>query len=243
MGIGISWMVMESSEMMLMIGCAALIFMLYLTFLGDLLQYVFRTITSILGHPNLSNHLTSLAMLGSRVGASVGLLIIGFFIDTGVKYYVLFFVYITFTILLGITYMIIAVFTESAISYVLFFINRYYKLQITFEINKHTNVGWKNPKIDIMLVFSIGLLGFLIPSISASLMPEFKATLLQTGFILSSFSTLYFTLVIEKKLVLILNSSSDYEKLKSYKIFMYSRAVGCFFSALFLLVLFYFISI
>lgn len=224
------------------IGFIVLVLMLYLTFLGDLLQYVFRTITSLIGHPSLATHLTSLSMLGSRVGASLGLLLIGFFIDTGVQYHVLFSVYISFTLLLGLTYLVIAIFTESAIGYVVSFINLYYKLDIACAIHQRIKISWRNPQFDIIVVFSVGLLGFLIPSISASIVPDFKATLLQTGFILNSFSTLYFTLIIEKRLVLILNESNNLDKWKSYKLFMYSRSLGCFISGLILILLDYYIN-
>lgn len=217
--------------------------MLYLAFLGDLFQYVFRTITSLIGHPNLATHLASLSLLVSRVGASLGLLLIGFFIDTGVQYCELFTIYIIFTLLLGFTYLLISLFTEPTIEYVTAFINRYYKLDIAFTTHRYIKISLLNPKLDIIVVFSVGLLGFLIPSIAASIMPEFKATLLQTGFILNSFSTFYFILVIEKKLVLILNASCALDKWRSYKLFMYSRSIGCFFSGLLLLLFYYYINI
>lgn len=216
-----------------------LIFLLILTFFGDLLQYQTRVAVSIFGYPNLSTHLVSLSMLINRVGAAGSLLLIGYLIDTGITFERLLEVYWLCSVVITFLYFLIVKFSNFSFKLLKFFIKGYYKIEIKDTLIFDTIDNKKEVSIDIIIVFFISLCGFFLPSVSAALYPEFRATLLQTGFMLNSFATIYFALKIEKSLALTLNNGNRNEKLKVYLSFMYARVYG----ALMTVVLFSFILI
>ena len=208
-----------------------LILFLLLAFIGDLLQFAVRIIASIIEHPNLSTHLVSLSMLPNRVGAAGALLVIGYSVDKGLSQTSLIHIYIIFSILLGLTYLVAALFRHRLLGIFIPFINRYYGVQAGEIDQQASSTPWYHPKPDIALMFALAICGFLLPSVAAATFPDYRATLLQTGFILNSFVTLYFALKIEKELAITLNIGSQGDKWRSYNEFMVSRAIGCIISA------------
>lgn len=218
-----------------------LVAMLLFAFLGDLLQYAVRVIASVLDQPNLSTHLVSLSMLLNRFGAAIGLLLIGFFIDSGISVGKLVVTYSVFSAILGAVYLATARFTTFGLRIFRPFITYYYKIEIPDRQHANISIDYRNPKTDIGLIFMVALLGFLLPSVAAAAIPEYRATLLQTGFILNSFATLYSALKIEKGLALTLNTGTDTEKWGAYAQFMYARSIGSFLASAFLAAMLLFI--
>lgn len=217
-----------------------LILMLLFAFIGDLLQYAVRIIVSLLNQPNLSTHLVTLTMLINRFGSAVGLLLIGFMIDLGTTPSELSGIYAIFVLFLGGAYWFTARFPELGLRLLAPFVMRYYSVTVDIPEIKSVQVSRTKTNLDIAIVFNIALLGFLIPSILAAIFPDYRATLLQTGFLLNSFATLYSALKIEKRLVLVLNNGSEFDKLKEYHNFMRARAIGSIISFAPLLLIFLF---
>jgi len=90
------------------------------------------------------------------------------------------------------------------------------------------------PTLDVMIIFLLSIFGFLLPSVAASFFPNYRATLLQTGFVLNSVATLYSTFRIEKRLALIFNADDNIPKWDVYAAFLYSRGLGALLGCLFL---------
>lgn len=215
---------------------------LFIAFVGDLFQFSTRTTSSILKIADASTHLSSLSMLINRVGAAVALLLIGYLLDTGSSSNALATSYIMFLLMISAFYYIYSVYLSKFVQLESRFITRFYRLtRIDLPTEGTRAEGLhrcnKNSKpffYDVSLVYCISLLGFLLPSIAASHYAEYRATLLQSGFILNSFSTIYFTIVCEGKQASILMSASSAEKLFFTKIFMRSRSLGSLLSVLIL---------
>lgn len=217
-----------------------LISMLLFAFIGDLLQYAVRIIVSLLNQPNLSTHLVTLTMLINRFGSAVGLLLIGFLIDSGITSSELSGIYAIFVLCLGGAYWFAAQFPELGIRLLAPFVMRYYKVVVNIPDIKYDQESRDKINLDIAIIFNIALLGFLVPSIAAAIFPEYRATLLQTGFLINSFATLYSALKIEKRLVLVLNNGTEVDKLRVYRNFMRGRSVGSIISFVPLIVIFLF---
>lgn len=205
--------------------------MLLFAFVGDLLQYAVRIIASILNQPNLSTHLVTLSMLINRFGAALGLLLIGFMIDTGITVYKFAVTYGVFAIILAVVYWMTARYWALGPRLLTPFIARYYRVKVDLPQFKVEQVSCTELNFDIAIIFSVALLGFLLPSILAAGFPDYRATLLQSGFILNSLATLYSALKIEKGLALTLQNGTNAEKWQAYCNFMQARAVGSIFAA------------
>lgn len=210
----------------LAIAVLVLLLMLLFAFLGDLLQYAVRIVVSILDQPNLSTHLVSLSMLVNRFGAALGLLLIGYLIDTGISVRILAITYAVFTAILGLCYAGTARLPALGPKLLAPFIRHYYKLDVERRMPADVKPDSKHPQMDIALIFTVAVLGFLLPSLLAAAVPDYRATLLQSGFIVNSFATLYSALKIEKGLALTLHTGTETEKWIAYVNFMHARSIG-----------------
>lgn len=212
--------------MLISILSALLFFLLLIAFLGDLLQFVVRIAASIYDQPNLSTHLVSLSMLINRVGAASGLLLIGFFIDYGTPPQLMIGVYCAFSIALSLLYFATGWYASNLVSILRPVVMWYYKIEIdTLEqANQHRRL--RSPPNDIAFIFLVALLGFLLPSVAAAIFPDFRATLLQTGFMLNSVATLYSTLKVEKDMAVTLNCNDTQKKMGAFVEFMLARSIG-----------------
>jgi len=115
------------------------------------------------------------------------------------------------------------------------FIRNYYKIELKEHAYLIDKIRGPHFQIDLALVFSLALFGFLLPSIMAATFPGYRATLLQTGFLLNSLATIYMTLRIERQLALTLSSNNEHKKWEAYRLFMTSRAVGATLTTLILI--------
>lgn len=203
-----------------------LIVMLIFTYLGDLMQIAVRVIISVVDQPNLSTHLVTLSLLINRFGASLGLLLIGFLIDSGVSVASLSISYAISALCIAMLYSLTGSYPVLGPHFLVPFIQRYYKLDVTHKEPVFEMPIWRQSPIDVALVNALAILGFLVPSLLAAAIPDFRATLLQTGFILNSFGTLYSALSIEKRLAITLNRGSESEKWAAYVTFMRARSIG-----------------
>ena len=173
-------------------------------------------------------------MLINRVGAAIALLLIGYLLDTGTNSNTLATSYVVFLLMISTAYCIYSIYLAKFVRLESKLIAKLYGL-VNIDIltgGKQSEVQYRYAKIskpffyDISLVYCISLLGFLLPSIAASHYVEYRATLLQSGFILNSFATIYFTLVCEGKQARILINASSADKILFTKVFMRSRSLG-----------------
>lgn len=213
--------------------------LLILTFLGDLLQYAVRIIVSVLDHPNLTPHMVTLSMLINRFGAALGLLIIGVMLDTGTTVEKLALIYTVFLYCLAVIYYITSQNSKLCTRLLTTFMECYYKVQVEAPKSYVQTKSNIRKNYDISAIFCIAVLAFLIPSLLAANAPDYRASLLQSGFFLNSFATLYSALKIDRRMVLILNNKSKPRKLRIYRNFMQARAIGATMAATIILVIYY----
>jgi hypothetical protein len=202
------------------------IVMLIFAYLGDLMQIAVRVIISVVDQPNLSTHLVTLSLLINRFGASLGLLLIGFLIDSGTSVASLSVTYALSALCIAMLYSLTGSYPRLGPHFLVPFIRHYYKLDITHKKPVFEMPTWWQSPIDVALVNALAILGFVVPSLLAVAIPDFRATLLQSGFILNSLGTLYSALSIEKRLALTLNHGSESEKWVAYVTFMRARSIG-----------------
>lgn len=209
----------------------ALVGCLFLAFFGDILQSVCRVSVSVLRLPDLATHLTTLSMLVNRFGGAIALLLIGYSIDTGIAAHELVASYMITVLIIGACYAIAALRGTWILSGTDRFVRSYYGVEPPVSV-KNVQVNFtKAGRLDLTVVYIISLAGFLLPSVLAAIYPVYRATLLQSGFLLNSLATLYTALKIEKAIALDLISSDDDLKWRSLVIFLISRVYACLISA------------
>ena len=211
-----------------------LVLMLLCTFIGGLLEFAVKVTTSVLGVPNLSTHLVSLSLLFNRLGAAVVLLMVGYFLDTGLDSIKLIGSYVVFCFLLALIYFYAAFYVPRTFFILRGFIQKYYQINVNNAQEYQPRLNIYRPTLDVMIIFLLSIFGFLLPSVAASFFPNYRATLLQTGFVLNSVATLYSTFRIEKRLALIFNADDNIPKWDVYAAFLYSRGLGALLGSLFL---------
>lgn len=208
-----------------------LIVCLSMAFLGDVLQSVSRVSASMLRIPDLSTHLTTLSMLINRFGAAIGLLLIGYSIDTGIAPHNLVATYMVTMFFVGGCYAFAAYRGDWMLFATARFVNLYYKVQppvVPEQVNaKHEHTT----RLDLTVIYVISVAGLLLPSVLASIFPAYRGTLLQSGFLLNSVATLYTALKIEKDIALDLISNNDELKWRSLVNFLMSRMYACLLAA------------
>ena len=217
-------------ELWLIILIGLLELSLFLAFSGDMLQYAARIASSLYDHPNLSTHIASLCMLINRIGAAIALMIIGYMIDSGFSAKLITEIYAIFSLILSFSYLFLYKNGYIFLFYAKKAIVKYYGVEISSTSMRSDFIQTKI-KYDIAVVYVVSLLGFFFPSVAAAYFTQFKATLLQSGFILNSFATLYFALVVEKRMALTLNDGSIPDKLQMFSEFMLARFCGSFFTS------------
>ena len=84
-------------------------------------------------------------------------------------------------------------------------------------------------------VSAIGLIGLLSPSLLATTFPAYRATLMQTGFIINSIASIISVMYVERQIAITLDGGDQHEIGLLYNSFLVSRALGYAVTALFFL--------
>lgn len=218
----------------------ALIAFLLSMFLVDTLQVLLRVISAVVSAPVLGAHLGSIFMLLNRAATAFALLTIGYLVDTGLQARYLLLSYIAASLLLALCHfpllrrkLLLAVTLKS-------FRVIYGETcdPATLLAASQLNGGHVKYKISISVcvVTAIGFIGLLAPSLLASTFPEYRATLMQTGFIMNSIASIMNVFQVERKIAMTIHGG-NYEQLNVlYSSYTVSRAIG-YMSALILFAL------
>lgn len=209
----------------------ALVFCLFLAFLGDILQSVSRVSASVLRLPDLATHLTTLSMLVNRFGGAIALVLIGYSIDTGIAAHQLIVTYLVTILFVGACYTLAAFRGNWILPATARFVRYYYHIDPPVDVRDIKLEVTKTARFDLTIIYLITISGFLLPSVLAAILPDYRATLLQSGFLLNSIATLYTALKIEKDIALDLISNDDDLKWRSLVTFLMSRAYACLIAA------------
>lgn len=225
--------------MLILISILLVVFLL-IAFIGDLVQFSLRIMVSIFKYSDLSTHLVSVSMLINRLGAAVSLLLIGLAIDIGFSYNELILLYGFFTLSLSFCYYLAFLFPLVWIPIMQYILKTYYKKNVIHDTHNSTFPTKLSLRKDMSLVFLISIFGFLIPSVAASLYPDFRGSLLQSGFILNTVATVYTAMIIEKEIAIVLNDGLEFDKWLVLGELMKSRAVGALLSSAILFIIYVF---
>jgi hypothetical protein len=208
----------------------ALVFFLLCMFLVDTLQVLLRAVATDLSAPILGAHLGSIFMLVNRATAALALLAIGYFVDTAMPHENLQSIYAMAAILIAVCHLPLLSRTPIFAITLLAF-QRIYGKTCDPEIiqsarQAHGIKSRYKLSFAVASVTAVGLLGLLVPSLLASTFPEYRATLMQTGFILNSAATIANVLYIERDIAMTLDGGNSVQINSLYNSYTVSRAAG-----------------
>lgn len=208
----------------------ALIFFLLCMFLVDTLQVLLRAIATGLEAPILGAHLGSVFMLLNRATAALALLAIGYFVDTSIPREQLQAIYAAAAILIAVFH-IPLLSRRPILAMTLLAFRQIYNKSCPPEVvaasrNAHAQKSTYKISFAVAIVTAVGLLGLLVPSLLASTFPAYRATLMQTGFILNSAATIINILYVERDIAMTLDDGNVQRINSLYNSYTISRAIG-----------------
>jgi hypothetical protein len=166
------------------------------------LSTVFRLLGASEKSFSIGQHLSLIVMLGNRV-CSAGLLIcLGFVVDGGTSISNLLIVYIFSSVFLSITFVFFA-YSNSAILWFYSFLRDLLHPQVESSLGPDLYAGLEfKIKLDKTIVFTnfLFIFGFLSPALVASYMPDYRATFMQTGFLLNGIASILTAFTVEKRI-------------------------------------------
>lgn len=199
-------------------------------YLMDTLQVLLRALAGLAGVAVLGAHLGSMVMLANRIATSVALLLLGYMVDTGVSALVMVGAFGCLSVLIAIGHVVFIrkrLVLRVLLSACAAFYGRAVALpRMTIAAKAlRGRVAWVvSPSV--AFVSALGLAGFLVPSLAAAKYPDFRATLMQTGFVLNSIATIVNVMVVEKRISLTIDGGSTGDISALYDSYVLSRAVG-----------------
>ena len=203
---------------------------LLVMYLMDTFQVLLRALSGLANAPVLGAHLGSVVMLLNRAATAVALILIGYMVDTGVPARSMLALYALVAILLGSSH---GLFLQKKLLFklVLYACKTFYNKSLDRRWIRRalrTIEGRRRSKtqVAIVLVCALGLVGFLIPSILAADHPLYRATLMQTGFVINSSASILNVLYIERRISMIIHSGDPTGINRVYDSYLSSRAVG-----------------
>lgn len=192
----------------------------------------------------LSYHLSLVVMLLSRISVSITLLFLGVLVDLGVSPQVLAAVFSIVGLVLGATYYFIlsrwgVVSKVHGLIYAVVHRNNPYDAQSELgsrgsDLDRKFDNGFSS--LPPLLVNMFVYLGLLTPSVLASIWPEHRAALMQTGFALNAIASLLLVLKVEKDIALVFEHGTTKDiigintrlaKIKGYGFLIASAFFAC----------------
>lgn len=208
----------------------ALIVFLLCMFLVDTLQVLFRAISVVMSTHVLGAHLGSTFMLINRACAALALLTIGYLVDTSTPSYTLLSIYAIASLLIASAHLPLLL-RAPMLNLTLIAFKRFYGKTFPQEVIQDTRriqMERLNYRIlpSVVIVTAVGFVGLLGPSLIASAISEYRATLMQTGFILNSVASIINVIHVERKMAMIMDAG-DHRQINSlYNSYTVSRSVG-----------------
>jgi hypothetical protein len=211
-------------------------------FLVDTVQILLRAVATMMSAPVLGAHLGSIFMLSNRVATASSLVLIGYLVDIKVDKDTLLAIYASAAFVLALCH-IPLLRRLPLLRITVFCFRRVYKRTMSVEQvdqaaeSLSVKSDWHLSPM-IVTVTTVGFLGLLVPSLLASAFPEYRATLMQTGFIINALSTVLSVLHVERVIAVTLDEGNDASVNALYSTYNISRMLGYgFASCLFVMVL------
>jgi hypothetical protein len=208
----------------------ALVLFLLCMFLVDTLQVLLRAISAIVAAPVLGAHLGSIFMLVNRATTALALLSIGYLVDTSIPSTHLLTIYAAASLTIAALHLPLLR-RGPLLSLTLFAFRRIYGktcepqvIQAARDLRQE-RVEYKLSKA-VAGVTALGFLGLLAPSLLAASYLDYRATLMQTGFILNSIASIINVLQVERRIAMVMDSGTQQQINALYSSYIVSRAVG-----------------
>lgn len=194
---------------------------------GFLLCYSCESLTLIIrlafksfNKESLGMYYITLVMLGTRIGASLYFPAGAFLVDTGIGYIFIMKIFILSTILIIV---VLYIFSKK-VNAIIDFISEMLRLDSSLIIDNNTR--------QLKLIYSVPIffnaLAVIIPLSIATLYPDYRATIIQLGFVVNSIGTVMNVFIIEKYIAESLQSSIELGSL-AVKQILTARAIGLLF--------------
>lgn len=199
-------------------------------FLVDTVQVLLRAISTLLAAPVLGAHLGSIFMLSNRAATALTLVLVGYLVDIFTSQYSLLLVYTTAAITIALCHLPLSN-RRPLLRLTLFCFRRIYRKsceadQIDAALAVLDRGADRRLSPAVVAVTAIGFLGLLIPSLLASTFPTYRATLMQTGFILNSLASIVSVLHVERIIAVTIDEGDPEAVNALYGSYVTSRAAG-----------------
>ncbi|MGK6323001.1 hypothetical protein ACMGDM_07925 [Sphingomonas sp. DT-51] len=199
-------------------------------FLIDTVQVLLRATAAIVGAPVLGAHLGSVFMLVNRAATALSLLLIGYLVDSYVAKLDLMVIYAAAALLIALCHLTLSR-RVALLRLMLFFFRRIYgktpaPALIDAAVATLTRTPQSSISAAVVAVTSIGFLGLLVPSLLASTYPAYRATLMQTGFIINSLASVGSVLHVERVIAVTIDKGDPDDVNALYSSYSRSRLCG-----------------
>lgn len=208
----------------------ALIGFLLCMFLIDTLQVLLRAISTMVSAPVLGAHLGSIFMLANRAATALALVLIGYLVDIFAPVQDLLLVYTVAAAVIALCHLPLSR-RLPLLRITLFCFRRIYRKaashkQINSAIESLSCRATWQVSPAVLLVTTIGFSGLLAPSLLASTFPAYRATLMQTGFILNSLASIVSVLHVERIIAVTIDQGDPVAVNSLYSSYIASRTLG-----------------
>ena len=207
-----------------------LVGLLLCMFLIDTVQVLLRAISTMVSAPVLGAHLGSIFMLANRAATALALVLVGYLVDIFVPKQDLLITYSAAALVIAMCHLPLTK-RLPLLRITLFSFRRIYGKSASDEqVNAAIALlGRKAPwrvSVAVMVVTTIGFLGLLAPSLLASTFPTYRATLMQTGFILNSLASIISVLHVERIIAVTIDQGDPEAVNALYSSYIASRMLG-----------------
>jgi hypothetical protein len=208
----------------------ALILFLLCMFLVDTLQVLLRAISAIMAAPVLGAHLGSIFMLVNRATTALALLTIGYLVDTSIPSSHLLTIYASASLIIAVLHLPLLRRGPLLSLSLVAFRHIYGKTCEPQVIQAARDLHGERVEYKLSTavagVTALGFLGLLAPSLLAASYLDYRATLMQTGFILNSVASIINVLQVERRIAMVMDSGTQQQINALYSSYTVSRAVG-----------------
>lgn len=201
---------------------AALVFIFgfVLCYTSESLTLIIRLAFKVLDKESLGMFYITMVMLGTRVGASLYFPAGAFLVDSGSNYIFILTIFIISTLLISALFY----FMSNKTSFIVkFFSKKFFENDVFIPSNFHN----KLKLIHTLPIFFNGL-AVVAPLCIATLIPDYRATIIQMGFVINSIGTIMNVFIIEKYIAQSLQSSIELGS-SAIKQILRARAIGLLF--------------
>jgi hypothetical protein len=196
-----------------------------LAYLGDTLSFVSRLYGAVVDRYAIFTHVGMVVLLANRVAVAFCMPLLGYFVDSQIGISNLIWIYELSLVVLALTMCLIATRIDLAFKALLFFGRAFHKDEMLPNVKEIAPGKLKidGPALYTMIFY---LSGFLLPALVAMMFPDYRATLMQLGFVFNSMGTLINVAVVERRFSTLAQHGKQEEVIEFGRKLLLSRAAA-----------------